>query len=217
MTRQRGWQGWTSCSPAQLTAPRRMRSLEWPDSLGKHFHSSRRISFFLFSIVPLCCLPLLPPPSIHVLRPPLHSGRGSSWMLLSLFPRGGGRGRALQQLQGCWGPCSLQWVLLCLCWPVAVGRRGPQSCSWKPLASPKPVPSLGGVAGMAALSFSSSWSPAWDNKVCSAWQAGAPLYFAPKHMEVLEDGSLQSKYLSKNISCTSLCQDCREVPFASPL
>lgn len=62
MTGQRGWQGWTSCSPAQLTAPRRMRSLERPDSLGKHFHSSRRISFFLFSIVPLCCLPLLPPP-----------------------------------------------------------------------------------------------------------------------------------------------------------
>lgn len=79
MTGQRGWQGWMCCSPIQLTAPQRMRSLERPDSLGKHFHSSRRISFFLFSIVPLCCLPLSPL-SIHVLRPPLHLGRGSCWM-----------------------------------------------------------------------------------------------------------------------------------------
>lgn len=36
-------------------------------------------------------------------------------------------------------------------------------------------------------------------------------------MEVLKDGSLQSRYLSKNMSCTSICQDGNKAPFASSL
>lgn len=69
-------------------------------------------------------------------------------MLLTLFPRGGRRGGALQKgHQGAGGPPLLQWFLLCLCWQVAVGRRRPQSCSWKPLASPKPAPPLALMVG----------------------------------------------------------------------
>lgn len=64
-----------------------------------------------------------------------------------------------------------------------------------------PTPGIdGGVAGMEALSFSSSWSPVWDSDVCSAWQAREPLYFATKNMKVLGDRSLQSKYLSPKAS-----------------
>lgn len=71
-------------------------------------------------------------------------------MLLTLFPWAGRRGRALQKgHQAAGGRWLLQEALLCLCWHLAVGRRGPQSCSQKPLASPKPVPPHGGMTGMA--------------------------------------------------------------------
>lgn len=81
------------------------------------------------------------------------------------------------------------------------GKEGATELLLETSGQPQTCPTPGndgGVAGMAALSFSSSWSPVWDSEVCSAWQAGEPLYFATKNVKVHEDGSLQSKY-QKNL------------------
>lgn len=180
-----------------------MRSLERPDSLGKHFHSSRRISFFLFSIVPLCCLPLLPP--FHLCPQASFALRQRQLLDASHVVPSGTQERKspAERSPGCWGtPAatvgSALPVLACGC-----GKEGATELLLEASSQPQACPTPGtdgGVAGMADLYFSSSWSPVWDSEVCSAWKAGESLCFATKNMKVHEDGSLQSKYEKKSIA-----------------
>jgi len=141
----------------QLTSPRRMRSLQRPDSLGKHFHRSRRISFFLFSIVPLCCLPPLPPPRACPQASFALGQRQVPGCCAHIIPSGRqeGQPQPAEWLRGCWGrPQLLQRILLCPRCPVAMGRTRLPSCSWLPLVSPKKHVQPLGVMGSDRASSS---------------------------------------------------------------
>lgn len=196
-----------------------MRSLERPDSLGKQFHSSRRISFFLFSIVPLWCLPLLPP--LHPC-PQASFALGQRQLLDAAHAVPLGRQESKGPAEGppgCWGTLAAARGSALPLWlweggghRAAPGSLWPASSLSHPMVGWQgqqfyPFPPLGHLFGT----------------VKSA-QHGRPenLYILPPKiwkslkMEVFRV-RMYPKISLADISCTSSCQDCNEVGFASPL
>lgn len=122
---------------------------------------------FLFPL--FNCSSVLPPstllPPIHVLRPPLHLGRGRLLdAALTLFLRGGRRGSCSLQkgfmgAGGDPGSCSGFCSACAVTWPwEGGGCRAAPSCLWSAPTSMSHPWERWGVTGPVALSLSSSWS-----------------------------------------------------------
>lgn len=101
-----------------------------------------------------CSSVLAPPPPIHVLRPPLHLGRGSSWMLCSQYSFG----EAVEATTACkrasWELGVTPGAAVDPALPRLLGDHGKKVAAELPLVSPnKHIPSPG-VMGSGRASIS---------------------------------------------------------------